>query len=181
MPYFSKTYLNIIFPSPTLFQVPSFLQISNQNSVCLDYAHYCQTYNNECITCTSSKMRQASHNYTCGVSKAKGTSLLLFTIYYKILLPLILRITVAGARWHDVYTTNFFQQSEQYVTCSVLITLRLFLKQNTNKRSQSPARVSSTSHMFLMCQIADKYHSISYSVTVSPITNISFVTYVNLT
>jgi len=52
-------------------------------------------------------MRQASH-YTCGVSKAKGTYLLLFIIYYKILLPLILRITVVGARWHEVYTTNFF-------------------------------------------------------------------------
>jgi hypothetical protein len=67
-----------------------------------------------------------------------------------------LGITVAGARWHDVYTTNFFQQSEQYVTCSVLITLWLFRKQNTNKRSQPPARVFSTSHMFPMCQIADK-------------------------
>jgi len=53
-------------------------------------------------------MRHASHNYTCGVSEAKDTYLLPFTIYYKILLPLILRITAAGARWHDVYTTNFF-------------------------------------------------------------------------
>jgi len=76
-------------------------------------------------------MRQVSHNYICGVSEAKGTYLS-FIIYYKILLPLILRITVAGARWHDEYTTNFFQQSEEYVTCSVLITFRLFRKQGTN-------------------------------------------------
>jgi hypothetical protein len=181
MPYFSKTYLNIIFPSTTLFQVPSFLQISNQNSVCLNYAHYYQTYINECITFTSSYLRQASHNYTCGVSEAEDTCSLSFTIYYKILLPLIFRVTVAGARWHDVYTANFFQQSEQYVTCSALITFWLFRKQDTNKRSQPPARVIITSHMFPMCHIADKYHSISCSATVSTTTNISFVTYVQLT
>ena len=80
---------------------------------------------------------------------------------------------MAGARWHDKYTTNFFQQSKQYVTFSVLITFRLFRKQDTNKRSQPPARVSTTSHMFPMSHIADKYHCISYS---SPTTNISFVT-----